>query len=79
MKRPRFTEAQIIGIPRGREASVRVAARRRGRGLSSPIFCNRRVRCDGPEVSEARRLKAPRDDSASSSACSPTPCSTMSR
>jgi hypothetical protein len=25
MKRPRFTEAQIIGIPRGREASVRVA------------------------------------------------------
>ena len=53
MKRSRFTEEQIIGIPREQEAGVPVADLCRKRGLSSPTFYKWKDKYGGLEVSEA--------------------------
>jgi len=64
MKRPRFTEEQIIGILREQEAGVPVADLCRKHGLSSPTFYKWKARFGGMDVSEARRLKALEDENA---------------
>ena len=64
MKRSRFTEEQIIGILREKEAGVPVADLCRKHGLSSPTFYKWKAKYGGMDVSEARRLKALEDENA---------------
>ena len=64
MKRSRFTEEQIIGILREQEAGVPVADLCRKHGLSSPTFYKWKAKYGGLDVSEARRLKALKDENA---------------
>jgi putative transposase len=58
MKRPRFTEEQIIGVLREQESGMRTAEVCRKHGISGATFYNWKARFGGMDVSEARRLKA---------------------
>jgi len=58
MKRSRFSEEPIIGIPKEHEAGVSVADLCRKHGVSDASIYNWKARFGGMDVSEARRLKA---------------------
>ncbi len=64
MKRSRFTQEQIIGILREQEAGVATAEVCRRHGVSSATFYKWKAKFGGPDVSEARRLKALEDENA---------------
>ena len=64
MKRTRVTDERIVGIPAGREAGATCADPCRKHGMSEGAFCNWKARSGGLTVSEARRLKALVDKSA---------------
>jgi putative transposase len=58
MKRPRFTEEQIIGILKDAEAGAKAADLSRRHGVSEATIYNRKAKYGGLEVSEAKRLRA---------------------
>ena len=62
MKRSRFSEDQIIGILKEHEAGVSVADLCRKHGVSDASIYNWKGRFGGMDVSEARRLKALKDE-----------------
>jgi len=62
MKRSRFSEEQIIGILKEHEAGVSVADLCRKHGVSDASIYNWKGRFGGMDVSEARRLKALKDE-----------------
>ena len=64
MKRSRFSEEQIIGIPKEQEAGVPVAELCRKHGVSDASIYKWKARFGGMDVSEARRLRALEDENA---------------
>lgn len=64
MKRSRFNEEQIIGILKEQEAGMATADVCRKHGVSTATFYKWKSRYGGLEVSEARRLKAFKDENA---------------
>lgn len=64
MKRPRFTEEQIIGILQEGEAGSKIADLYRKHGVSAATFYNWKAKFGGMDVSEAKRLKALEDENA---------------
>ena len=64
MKRSRFTEDQIIGILKEHEAGVAVADLCRKHGVSNASIYKWKAKYGGMDVSEARRLKALKDENA---------------
>jgi putative transposase len=74
MKKARFTEEQIIGFLREQESGMTTAEVCRRHGFSEATFYKWKSKYGGLEVSEAKRLKALEDETASSSACWRTRC-----
>ena len=64
MKRSRFTEEQIIGILKEHEAGVPVAELCRKHGVSNASLYKWKAKYGGMDVSEARKLKALKDENA---------------
>ncbi|OKO66821.1 transposase [Bradyrhizobium sp. NAS96.2] len=62
MKRSRFSEEQIIGIPKEHEVGVSVADLCRKHGISDASIYKWKAKFGGLEVSEAKRLKTLEDD-----------------
>jgi putative transposase len=62
MKRLRFAEEQIIAVLREQEAGVPTAEVCRKHGVSSATFYKWKAKYGGPEVSEAKRLRALEDE-----------------
>jgi putative transposase len=57
MKRKRFTEEQIIGIPRLHAAGAKPAELCRQHAISETTLYNWKARYGGMQVSDAKRLK----------------------
>ena len=64
MKRSRFTEEQVIGVPKEHQAGLSAAELCRKHGISDATFYNWRSKFGGMEVSEAKRLKQLEDENA---------------
>ena len=64
MKRSRFTEEQIIGIPREQEAGVKTADVCRKHGISQTTFFKWKSKYGGLEVSDARQPKTLEEENA---------------
>ncbi len=64
MKRTRFSEEQIIGILKEREAGVPVADLCRKHGVSNASIYKWKAKYGGMDVSEAKRLKSLEDENA---------------
>jgi putative transposase len=62
MKRSRFTEEQIIGIPKEHEAGVSVADLCRKHGVSDASNYKWKAKFGGMDVSEANKLRAMEDE-----------------
>lgn len=62
MKRTRFTEEQIIGVLKEREAGIPIAELCRKHGVSSASIYKWKAKHGGMDVSEAKRLKALEDE-----------------
>jgi putative transposase len=62
MKRSRFTDDPIIGILREHEAGFSAADLCRKHGISDATFYKWRAKYGGMDVSDAKRLKALRDE-----------------
>ncbi len=56
MKRTRFTEAQIIGVPKEAEAGAKPNELGRRHGMSEATIYTWKAKYGDPEVSEARQL-----------------------
>ena len=61
MKRSRFTEERIIGIPKEHRAGLAARDLCRKHGISDATFYTWRLKSGGMEVSDARKLKALED------------------
>ena len=64
MKRSRFNEEQIIAILKQQESGVATADVCRDHGISWATFYKWKAKFGGPEVSDARKLKALEDENA---------------
>ncbi len=64
MKRSRFSEEQIIAVPREQEAGFSTADVCRKHRISSATFYAWKAKFGGMDVSEAKRLKALEDENA---------------
>ena len=64
MKRSRFTDDQIIGILKEHEAGLSAAELCRKHGISDATFYKWRAKYGGMDVSDARRLKALKEENA---------------
>jgi putative transposase len=64
MKRSRFTEAQIIGVPGEQEAGMATAEVCRKHGVSQPTFYAWKAKFGGMSVPDAKRLKQLEDENA---------------
>ena len=64
MKRSKFNEEQIIAILKEQEAGMATADVCRRHGISSATFYRWKLKFGGLEVSEARRLRALKDENA---------------
>ena len=64
MKKPRFTEEQIIAVLKEQEVGAKVADLCRKHGISEATFYNWKAKYGGMEVSEAKRLKALEEENA---------------
>jgi len=64
MKRSRFTDDQIIGILKEHEAGLSAADLCRKHGISDATFYKWRAKYGGMDVSDAKRLKALREENA---------------
>ena len=64
MKRSRFSEEQIIAILKEQEAGMATVDVCRRHGISSATFYRWKLKFGGLEVSEARRLRALKDENA---------------
>ena len=64
MKRMRFTEEQIIAVLKEVEAGAKTGDLARRHGVSEATIYNWRAKYGGLEVSEARRLRALKDENA---------------
>lgn len=62
MRRSRFSEEQIIGVPREQEAGTPTAEVCRKHGISTATFYNWKAKFGGMDVSEARRLRTLEDE-----------------
>jgi putative transposase len=64
MKPSRFTEEQIIGIPREQEVEAKTADVCRKYGISSATFYKWKAKYGGLELSDAKPLKSLADENA---------------
>ncbi len=64
MKRSRFTQEQIIGMLKEQEAGTKTAEIWRKHGISEAPFSTYNAKYGGLEVSDARRLKALKEENA---------------
>jgi putative transposase len=64
MKRKRFSEEQIIGVPREHEAGAKTAELARKHGVSEATIYNWKAKYGGMDVSDAKRLKALEEENA---------------
>ncbi len=64
MRKSRFSEEQIIGPLKEHEAGLGVAEVCRKHGISDAMFCTRRSKFGGMEVSDAKRLRRLEDENA---------------
>jgi putative transposase len=62
MRKSRFTESQIVGIPKELKAGVKAATICRKHGISGATLYPRRAKYGGLEVSDLRRLKELEDE-----------------
>lgn len=58
MKRKRFTEEQIIGVPKEGEAGAKTDDICRRHGIGSATFCSWRKKDGGMAAGDAKRLRA---------------------
>ena len=65
MKKRRFTEEQIIAVLQEHEAGAKTADLARKHGVSEATLYNWKVKFGGLDVSDAKRLRALEDETAS--------------
>ena len=64
MKRSRFSDEQIIGVLKEQEAGAVATDVCRRHGISEATFIKWNTKFGGPEVTEAKRLRALEDENA---------------
>jgi len=57
MKRSRFSESQIVAIPKEADAGLKVAEICRKHGISQPTYYNWKSKYGGMSASELKRIK----------------------
>jgi putative transposase len=62
MRKSRFTETQILGLPKQVEGGLAVKDVCREHGISENTYYNWKSRCGGMEASDIRRLREIQDE-----------------